>query len=95
MNKEFFETHHEGVIRGHSKHGWRDAHFGDQPMRPKVTAGNEKIGYRDVPAPDDELRAYDLGYAEGLAAKAAGIDGGQNPYNMANHKRRLGFEPES
>ena len=43
MNKKFFETHYEGVIRCHSKHGWRDAHFGDQPNRPMVTAGNEKL----------------------------------------------------
>jgi hypothetical protein len=95
MNDIFTETHYEGLIRSHTKLGWRDAHAGDLPRRPKVTAGNDKIGYRDVPAPADELQAYDQGYAEGLAAKAAGIPGDRNPYNLANYKWNLDFEPES
>ena len=94
MKEEFVETYYEGLIRCHMKLGWRDAHAGYLPKRPIVTAGNDKIGYRDVPAPEDELQAYDRGYAEGLAAKADGIPGDRNPFNLANHKRSLGFEPE-
>jgi len=62
------------------------------PRPPKITEGTRATGYWDAPAPDDELEAYARGYAEGAAAKQAGMTGTDNPYSSDNVVRRLAVE---
>lgn len=78
------ETKHQEIGRLHTKLGWRDGHFGSHENLPVVTVYSRKTGLVDVLAPSWEVSAYSEGFVEGRAAKAAGIPGNANPYNLGN-----------
>ena len=55
-------------------------------MKPRHNAGP------DIPLQEEEIAAYQRGYAEGMAAKQAGMEGTDNPYSHDNVARRLAIE---
>ena len=86
---ELVETDHERIIRLHKKNGWYSGNRMESAELPgylKVPRGKTGPG---IPTLDEEIDAYQRGYAEGTAARQEGKEGPDNPYSHDNVLRRL------
>jgi hypothetical protein len=92
MQHTFEESKHDEIIRLNTKHGWYEgnamasAELPRDLLKPRHNPGPE------IPSQEDEVAAYRKGYAEGLEAKKAGMEGTDNPYSHDNVVRRMASE---
>ena len=83
------ETDHERIIRLHAKNGWYSGNKLESAELPGyLHVPRGKTG-RGIPTLDEEIDAYQRGYAEGMAAREEGKRGPENPYTHDNIVRRL------
>jgi len=88
----FQETKYDEIIRLDTKAGWYNGNrmvSADLPVYLLETRGKAKPG---IPTLEEEIAAYQQGYAEGMAAREEGKIGPDNPYSHDNVLRRLTLE---
>lgn len=89
---ELEESDHERIIRLHKKNGWYSGNrleSADLPGYLKVPRGKTGPG---IPTLEEEIDAYERGYAEGALARQDGKIGRENPYTRDNILRRMAIE---
>ena len=88
----FEETKYDEIIRLDTKDGWYNGNrmtSAELPAYLLEPRGKSKPG---IPAMDEEIAAYQQGYAEGMAAREEGKIGPDNPYSHDNVLRRLALK---
>ena len=89
---ELEESDHERIIRLHAKNGWYSGNRLESAELPgylKVPRGKSGPG---IPSLEEEIDAYERGYAEGMTARLDGKLGPENPYTRDNILRRMALE---
>jgi len=94
MQHTFEESKHDEIIRLNTKHGWYEGNAMASAELPRDLLEPRHNPGPDIPSHEEEISAYRRGYAEGLAAKEAGMEGTDNPYSHDNVARRLASERE-
>ena len=88
----FEESKYDEIIRLVTKDGWYKGNAkapADLPNYLLEPRGKSKPG---IPTMDEEIAAYQQGYAEGMAEREKGKIGPENPYSHDNVLRRLALE---
>lgn len=88
----FEETKYDEIIRLDTKDGWYNGNrmaSAELPGYLQVSRG--KTG-RGIPTLEEEIDAYERGYAEGMAARQDGKIGPENPYTHDNILRRMALD---
>ena len=86
------ESDHERIIRLHAKNGWYSGNRRESAELPgylQVPRGKTGPG---IPSLEEEIDAYQRGYAEGMAARLDGKIGPENPYTRDNILQRMALE---
>lgn len=88
----FEESKYDEIIRLHAKNGWYNGNrmsSAELPAYLQEPRGKSKAA---IPTLDEEIAAYQRGYAEGAAARQDGKRGPDNPYSHDNVLRRLALK---
>jgi hypothetical protein len=88
----FEETKYDEIIRLDTKDGWYNGNrmaSAELPPYLLEPRGKSKPG---IPTMDEEIAAYQKGYAEGMVARQEGKRGPENPYTRDNILRRMALE---
>lgn len=88
----FEESKYDEIIRLVTKDSWYNGNkmaSAELPPYLLEPRGKSKPG---IPTMDEEIAAYQQGYAEGMAAREEGKIGADNPYSHDNVLRRLALE---
>ena len=85
----FQETKYDEIIRLDTKDGWYNGNrmaSAELPAYLQEPRGKSKPG---IPTLEEEIAAYQKGYAEGMAARQDGKVGPDNPFSHDNILRRM------
>lgn len=88
----FEETKYDEIIRLDTKAGWYNGNRISSSELPAYLQEPRGKSKRGIPTLDEEIAAYQKGYAEGMAARQEGKRGPENPYTHDNVLRRMAIE---